>query len=57
MSNTIEKQGLEVGMEYCANVIKTIGETYFEGDGVATCVQQRKTANICKRKTAGRFHV
>ena len=56
MSKTIEKQDLEEVMVYCANALKTIGKTEFEGEGVATCAHQWNTANICKQNTAGMLH-
>ena len=55
VSNNIVNQGLEGGLGYCANVPTTIGKSDFEG-GVATCSQKWKTADICKRKIAGRLH-
>ena len=56
VSKTIAKQGFEGGLGYCANVPMTIGKSNFEG-GVDTCAQKWKTADICKRKLAGRLHV
>ena len=56
MSNTILKQGLEGCLGYCANAPMTIGETDYEEGGAATCAQQWKTADIYKRKPAGRLH-
>ena len=56
MYNNIEKQDLEGVMVYCANVLKTIGKTDFEGEGVARCAHQWNTANICKHNTAGMLH-
>ena len=56
MSKTIEKQDLEEVMVYCANALKTIGKTEFEGEGVATCAHQWNTDNICTHNTAGMLH-
>ena len=56
MSKTIGKQGIEGGIGYCSNPLKTIGKTDFEGEEVATCAQQWKTDNIRKRKPAEMFH-
>ena len=56
MSKTNEKKGFEGGMGYCVNALKTIGNTDFEGEALAHCANPRKTANICKRKTAGMLH-
>ena len=39
------KQGLEVGLEYFANVTMTIGKSDFD-IGVATCAQKWKTDDI-----------
>ena len=44
-------------MLYSANEVKTIGNIYFEDEGLATCVQKWNTANICKRKTEGMLHM
>ena len=38
VSKTIVKQGLEGCLEYRSNVPMTIGHTYCEEGGVATCV-------------------
>ena len=57
MSKTNEKKGFEGGMGYCVNALKTIGNTDFEGEEVANCANQWKTANICKRKTSRMLHV
>ena len=56
MSKTIVKQGLEGCLVYCSNVPMTIGKTYYEKGGVATCAQQWKTADICKHNPEGRLH-
>ena len=55
-SKNIVKQCLEGDLGYCSNVPMTIGKSNFEV-GVATCAQKWKTADICKRKSAGRFYV
>ena len=54
-SNTILKQCLEGCLGYCVNVPMHIGNSEFEV-GVATCAQKCKTADIYKRKSAGRLH-
>ena len=43
-------------MVYHANVLKIIGKTYFEGEGLATCAHQFNTSNICKHNTEGMLH-
>ena len=53
---TIVKQGLEGCLVYHTNVQMTIGNADYEEGGVATCAQQWKTADIRKRKPAGRLH-
>ena len=55
VSKTIVKQSIEGGFRYCANGPMTIGKSYFEG-GMATCAQKWNTAEICKRKLAGKLH-
>ena len=57
VSKNITKQDLKGCLGYRANVKMTIGKTYYEEGGEATCEQQWKTADICKRNPAGRFHV
>ena len=49
---TIVSQGIEVSLGYCANGPMNIGKSYFEG-GMTTYAQKCKTAEICKRKSAG----
>ena len=55
VSKTIVKQGIEGGLGYCANGPMSSGKSDFEV-GMATCAQKWKTAEICKRKSAGRLH-
>ena len=52
---TIAKQGIEVILGYCANGPMTIGKSEFEG-GMAAYAQKWKTAEICKRNSAGGLH-
>ena len=55
VSNTIVRKVIEGSLGYCANGPMTIGKSYFEG-GMTTYAQKRKTAEICKRKSAGGLH-
>ena len=55
MSKTIVNQGIEVSLGYCANGPITIGKSDFEG-GITTYAQKWKTAEICKRNSAGGLH-
>ena len=56
VSTAIVKQGIKGSLGYCANRPMTIGKSDFEG-GMATYAQKWKTAEIYKRKSAGRLHV
>ena len=55
VSKTIVKQGIEVSLGYYANGPMNIWKSYFEG-GMTTYAQKWKTAEICKRKSAGELH-